>query len=396
MPERVGHLVSQYLPRSATFIYTVLRFQQGVEPVVLAGYTRNLHEFPLDHVVDLAPPGRSIAARSWPRIAARVRGFGSAIEAGIVREASRAEVGLLHAHFGWMGIPGISAGRRLGIPLVTTFYGRDLIEADDGGDPGPAYRELFAEGAAFLCEGPTMAQHLVELGCPADKVKLVKIGLDLTQFPFAPRRREQPLILFQASRLSEKKGVDLSLRAFARVRGQLGSSELWIVGGGYLRETLEALADELGLRDSVRFFGSVNHAEYRDLIGQAHIGIQPSRVASDGDTEGGAPTVLLEMQAVGIPVVTTRHADIPYVVAAPEELADENDVDGIAASLVRLASCTDLEWDERVRRGRALVEKEHDARSIALQIESIYADCRVDGPRKRAVDAPTMGKGPQD
>ncbi|MGI8607233.1 MAG: glycosyltransferase [Gaiellaceae bacterium] len=388
MPDRVGHLVSQYLPRSATFIYTVLRFQQGVEPVVLAGYTRNLHEFPHDRVVELSPPGRSFAARSWPRISARLRGYGSAIEAGIVREAASADCRLLHAHFGWMGIPAIPAARRLGIPVVTTFYGRDLIEADAGRDPEPAYRELFAEGAAFLCEGPTMAMHLKELGCPPEKVRLVRIGLDLTKFPYAPRRREQPLIVFQASRLSEKKGVDLSLRAYAQVRGELGPSELWIVGGGYLRATLEALAEELGLGDSVRFFGSVNHAEYRDLIGRAHIGIQPSRVASDGDTEGGAPTVLLEMQAIGIPVVATKHADIPYVVASPDELAEENDVDGIAASLARLASCTDSEWDERVRRGRAQVEKNHDARSIALQIEAIYAECGVGAPARRADDAP--------
>lgn len=397
MPDRVGHLVSQYLPRSATFIYTVLRFQQGVEPVVLAGQTRNLAEFPLDQVIDLSPSGRSPATRAATRVGARLRGYSSALEAGIVREAARADCQLLHAHFGWMGAPAVGAARKLGLPMVTTFYGRDLVRSHDEGDPVAGYAELFATGAAFLCEGPTMAESLRGIGCPPDKVRLVKIGLDLDQFVFAPRTRETPLIVLQAARLTEKKGVDLTLRAFAQAKTELGPSELWIVGGGHLQAELEALAKDLELSGDVRFFGSVSHSEYRDLIGKAHIGIQPSRVAPDGDTEGGAPTVLLEMQAIGMPVVATRHADIPGVVAAPGELAEEEDVEGITAALVRLASCSDGDWDERVRAGRRLVEREHDARSIALKIESIYAESGVGAPREGAVDpANRWGQGPRD
>ena len=176
-----------------------------------------------------------------------------------------------------------------------------------------------------------MADTLAGIGCPHKKIRLVRIGLDLDYFPFAQRARGRPLVIVQAARLVEKKGVDLSIRAFAAARADLGESELWIVGDGPERSSLEALATELAVADSVRFVGELSHGRYRELIGEAQICLQPSRTAADGDTEGGAPTVLIELQAAGLLVVATRHADIPYVVPRDDQLADEEDVPGIAA-----------------------------------------------------------------
>jgi colanic acid/amylovoran biosynthesis glycosyltransferase len=113
-------------------------------------------------------------------------------------------------------------------------------------------------------------------------------------------------------------------------------------------------------------------------VARADLGIQPSRMAPDGDTEGGAPTVILEMQAAGIPVVGTSHADIPAVMPDDELLAPEDDVPGLAAALERVAGMDDAQWAARAERGRALVEAEHDARKLARSLEAMY---------RRAVDA---------
>jgi colanic acid/amylovoran biosynthesis glycosyltransferase len=219
-----------------------------------------------------------------------------------------------------------------------------------------------------------MARQLIALGCPEHKIRILKIGLDLQRFQFAPPVRSSPLIILQAARFVEKKGIDLSIQAFAAARHRLGLSELWLIGDGECRSELESLAVRLGVGASVRFLGSMSHDALRHAVRQAHICIQPSRTAQDGDTEGGAPTVLLEMQAIGMPVVSTRHADIPAVVAHPEQLVEEGDVDGLADALVRLAQVSDEEWREHARRGRALIEAEHDARRIASQLEDVYAE----------------------
>lgn len=368
----IGHVVREYLPRSATFIHTALRFQRRARPVVLAGRTEHLDEFPFEPVVALVEPGAPVAARALRRARARLAGWPDALQHGIAVEARRHRCALLHAHFGPTGCMVLEARRRSGLPLVTTFYGYDL--GLPGHDPAwrDPYKRLFAEGERFVCEGPAMAERLVEIGAPADRVRVVKIGLDLEQFPFAPRPRGAPLVVMQTARFIEKKGLDLSIAAFAAARERLGPSELWLIGDGPLRADLEELAAELGAADAVRFHGMVSHGEYRDLLARTDIGIHPSRTARDGDTEGGAPTVLLELQAAGIPVVATRHADIPQVIPYPDELAPENDVEALAEALVRVASLDDAAWLERAGAGRALVEREHDAAITAARLEDVY------------------------
>ena len=358
-------------------MYTLLRFQRRYRPVVLARRLANLSEFPLDGVVLELDSRDSTFTRlnyRFPVVPTAVR---DPYIRRVTREARRHGCVLLHAHFGWSGPPTLIAARRLGLPLVTTFYGRDLAHKKRRWQWRGAYEELFAEGTLFICEGPAMAEHLVGLGCPRDKIRIVRIGIDLADFPFQLPIRSEPLVVLQAARLVEKKGVDLSIRAFARAREALGPAQLWIVGDGELRSALEALAESLDVADAVRFLGEVSHVEYRAVLRQAHVGIQPSRTASDGDTEGGAPTVLLEMQASGMPVLATRHADIPFVVRAEGCLVTEEDADALADALVRVAHLSDPDWSALSRAGRLAIESEHDASVVAQTVEDLYAEARA-------------------
>jgi colanic acid/amylovoran biosynthesis glycosyltransferase len=364
----VGHTLLSYLPRSCTFIHTTIRHQRAFRPVVLAERTENVSEFPVASLHRLVRPNASAGRRAAGRLWAHGQGFRRTYDHQLARVAARAGCTVLHAHFGWAGCAALPARRRLGIPLVTTFYGRDLSD-----DRGLGYEGLFAEGASFVCEGLFMAAQLAGLGCPASRIRVVRIGVDTAQFPFAPPRRSRPLVVLQACRFVEKKGVDLSIRAFAAARRRLGPSELWLVGDGELRPELESLVLRLGLSGSVRFLGMLSADEYREVVGQAHICLQPSRVASDGDSEGGAPTVLLEMQAAGVPIVSTRHADIPFVVAEPARLVAEEDVEGLAQEVVRLALLDEAEWFAEAERGRKFVSR-HDALVVAAELEKVYRE----------------------
>ena len=86
-----------------------------------------------------------------------------------------------------------------------------------------------------------------------------------------------------------------------------------------------------------------------------------------GDAEGGAPTILLEAQAIGTPVVTTRHADIPHVV--PEGtgvyLCAEHDVDALGEALV--AALMRPEGSSA-----AHVTQHHDVRQAIDRLEDTY------------------------
>ena len=83
--------------------------------------------------------------------------------------------------------------------------------------------------------------------------------------------------------------------------------------------------------------------------------------------------ILLEAQAAGIPVVTTRHADIPeYVVDETSGLmAEEGDVEGLADRLEALLR-DPSRWPAMGRAGRAHVEANYNASRQARALESIY------------------------
>jgi glycosyltransferase involved in cell wall biosynthesis len=145
-----------------------------------------------------------------------------------------------------------------------------------------------------------------------------------------------------------------------------------IVGDGPDRDALMRLARDAGVADRVDFRGSLPPAEVRALLGTAHLGLQPSRVGPDGDREG-SPTVILEMQARGIDVVATDHADIPFIVPEPGRLVAEGDPEALGEELVRRATMSSTERAIALEAGRALVARQHDARRIATQLRDLYA-----------------------
>jgi len=127
------------------------------------------------------------------------------------------------------------------------------------------------------------------------------------------------------------------------------------------------------LNAQVKMLGFLNYAAYIAEMDKADIFLHPSVVAASGDTEGGAPTVILEAQALGIPVVSTRHADIPYVTVPDESalLVPERDAEALAAALVYLIKNPDR-WEPMGRAGRKRVETYHDIHTEVHKMEDKY------------------------
>jgi colanic acid/amylovoran biosynthesis glycosyltransferase len=361
---RVAHVVQRFLPISETFIYTALCAQADAVQAVFTRHRENELQFEFPDV-RLIPRHRLGRAVRWvPGAALRID--------PLFRAARRFRPDVIHAHFSWNAALAMPVARGLSVPLVASFYGADVY-VRRGSALRQTYAELFATGSIFRCLGPAAASELQRLGCPSDRLRIVPLGVDLSAFTFAPAPREDSLVILQVSRLVPKKGVDTTLAAFARALPELGPAELWLIGDGPERPALEELARQLGISAPVRFLGSLPPTEVCSRMARAHIGVQPSRRAPNGDGEG-TPTVLLEMQARGVDVAATRHTDIPTIVAFPDRLVPEGDSEALADELVRLAHLSERERNERLAAGRNLVERQHDARRIADQLRGIYAE----------------------
>ena len=189
-----------------------------------------------------------------------------------------------------------------------------------------------------------------------------------------PRELEDEVRFLICAGFREKKGIPYALRALARaLDARPFPFGLTLIGDGEDRPAIEALVDELGLRDQVTFRGMLPHAQVLEELARSHILLQTSVTASNGDSEGGAPVILLDAQASGMPVVSTLHADIPSYVRDGESgyLAPEKDVDGLADCILRLVE-EPARWGDMGRAGRRHVEENYSAQVQAAELETIY------------------------
>ena len=231
-----------------------------------------------------------------------------------------------------------------------------------------------------------MRRCVIDLGCPADKVHVHRLGVDLRRLPFQPRqwRPGQPLRVLLAASFREKKGLSWAIRALGRLRHEL-RLEVSIIGGpadspeGRRKAAIigEAIG-ESGLGDSVHLLGFRTHAELLAIAYQHHLFLSPSVTAQNGDTEGGVPVTLIEMIAAGMPVVSSRHCDIPDLVehGVTGFLAPERDVDGIVDCMHRMLAAHE-QWPQMLAAGRAHIEAHHDARRQAAALAAHYAELRA-------------------
>ncbi len=359
------HLLNAYLPRTETFIWQNLRRARRYTPLVLADAWENLEAFPL-------PGGELIRLKPsrpwWSRVNARLSGTYAPVRypEGALRTR---DIAVCHAHNGFRACVTLGFATDFGKPWVVNFYGSDLSQAEFL-RRARAYPRVFRQSRALLVEGPAMRQRLLELGAPAKKIRIQRIAVDPAEYPFRERSWDgnREIRLLFVGRMVEKKGLAVGLQALADRRLDFPWN-LTVVGDGLLRPQLEAQAERLNLSKRVDFLGMRSLEETRSLMESCDLLLQPSHTGSDGDGEGGAPTIILEAQACGMPVLSTLHDDIPYV-TVPERsawLAPEGNADALAENL-RRAAREASRWAGMGRAGRAKIEADHD---VVREIEAL-------------------------
>ena len=186
----VAEFIGLYLPRTETFIYGYLRGFSRIQPAVFTNELTNLDLFPHDDVTLV--PVASPTVRAVDGVARAIIGHRTVQDGRLRRAVSGRGPKLIHGHFGWSAWATVPLRRSLGLPLVTTFYGADMSSRPRLPEFAREYERLFREGDAFLVEGPYMRERLIELGAPAERVRIQHIGVDVSEIEFSERRPPGP------------------------------------------------------------------------------------------------------------------------------------------------------------------------------------------------------------
>jgi colanic acid/amylovoran biosynthesis glycosyltransferase len=374
---RVIHLKRSFLKRTETWIYLILAHLPPEKAVVLTRDVEEQDRFPGVNVRAFSLEPESWH-KGWSGVNYRLlRRMTNCERQFYVREIRALQPDLFHAHFAVDAAYFADVWRQAQRPVVVSCCGYDV-----SGFPkrylgwGRHYLQpVWRYASLILAYSNDMREDILRLGCPDEKIRLHYHGIDLARFKYVERdSTTAPVRILFVGSLTDRKGVEDVLRAFAQIATQCHQLELRFVGSGPLRSKLEQMAQTWAIEKRVSFAGFVRHEKVQDELSRAHIFCHPSRTAKNGDKEG-IPNTILEAMATGLPVVTTRHAGIPEMVRDGEDgfVVAERDVTAIAQALLTLVDKPDL----RALMGRKAtrqVQQKADAVRLTAELEAIYGD----------------------
>jgi glycosyltransferase involved in cell wall biosynthesis len=187
--------------------------------------------------------------------------------------------------------------------LEVVLHGSDvrLVLALSRGFTRHVIRTLLVRAATFRFVSHDLRRRLAEALAPEDRDRLFsrsRVELPMIDVPkpgpSAPAAVSHWVV---CGRLVGSKRVDRAIREAARC-----GVDLTVIGDGPMRAKLESLASSL--HPGVRFVGHVPRDEALALIARAQ------KLLHLSDAEG-APTVIREARALGIPVLATPVGDVP-------------------------------------------------------------------------------------
>jgi glycosyltransferase involved in cell wall biosynthesis len=287
-----------------------------------------------------------------------------------IRElAARTNVDVVHAHGYKADIYCYFSLRGSSVPLVSTchtWYDNDLTVSLYGA----ADRFILRNYAAVVAVSEDVRQRLLKAGVRKEKIHIVRNGIDLRPFDnAAPSLREisspdHAPIVGLIGRLAPEKGVDIFLRAAARVVAELPATKFVVIGEGPDREQLELLVDELQIRKNVFMLG--RREDMPSVYASLDIMVSASR-------HEGLPMAILEGMASSRPVVATAVGAVPDVIVDSRTgvLVPSENVELLAAKIVTLLNGR-TQRENLGAAAKKLIEEEFSAERMTTDYLHIY------------------------
>lgn len=215
------------------------------------------------------------------------------------------------------------------------------------------WEEAFCCGLAnkVICVNHVQRDELIERGIPSKKIAISMNVPDpkwfgMKSMPLGNKSSKKIKMIYHGT-IAKRLGIDLAIRAFARICPKDSEMEFHILGNGEGLDECMELSSLLDLDDHVHFSKKMLPLEsLLEILRDMDVGIVANR--ENAATELMLPVKLLEYIALNIPVVVPRLKAIEYYFT--EDMVsyfEPENVDSLAQTILNLFN------DEQRRKSQA-------------------------------------------
>ena len=208
--------------------------------------------------------------------------------------------------------------------------------------------EIYNAANLIICVSDYITNCVKTINTNDKKSITIHNGIDLTAFSNNKKIKidretiglsKKDFVIVFSGRITKEKGISELLDAILTIK-DINNIKLLVIGssfyGGCTIEDnyIHSLKEKTeNISDKILFTGFIPYSKMPDYLQMADVAIIPS-VWDDP-----FPTTILEAQAMGLPIITTRRGGIPEEVTEDNAIlldTDENFVDNLAAAILDL------------------------------------------------------------
>jgi len=259
-------------------------------------------------------------------------------------------------------------------PVLCTLQGEDLF-LDGLEEPYRSEsKQLISEHLKYIDAFISVSQYYAEfmpryLGVPAEKIRVVPLGINLEGYSKKERDSSQPFTIGFFARVAPEKGLHVLAEAYRHLRknGRLENARLSAAGylapehRSYLSEIQEAM-NQAELGSEFKYEGVVDRQQKIAFLQSIDVLSVP---ATYNEPKG---IFLLEAMACGVPVLQPRRGGFTEVVERTGGglLVEPDNIDALAEGIVKLATDTEL----RASLGQSGFQKVREHYSVGRMADS--------------------------
>lgn len=237
--------------------------------------------------------------------------------------------------------------------------GGNFLQRKKGAKSNQIFLETIESIDLFGVMTKTLITYYKTMAKPEAKFMHLPMTVDLSRFADVATTNDykKPYIAFTGTMTNQKDGVDVLIKAFAKVANKHPAYQLYLAGfWHYDVPTQMQLISEFGLQERIHYLGVLNRDQIPPFLCNAAV-LALSRPDSH-QAQGGFPTKLGEYLATGNPVCVTSVGEIPDYLKdnLSAFMARPGDVDSFADALDR-ALCDETNAKKVGVNGRKVAEE---------------------------------------